>query len=70
MRRRRVSPERGISADTLMDVIAGGAWYAVCVRHVTNTDRAAKELTELVLNGVLRAHCSRTRGAPNAQRHS
>ena len=44
---------RGISADTLMDMIAGGAWYAVCVRHVTNTDRAAKELTDLVLRGVL-----------------
>lgn len=43
----------GISTDTLMDVIAGGAWYAVCVRHVANTDRAAKELTDLVLNGVL-----------------
>jgi AcrR family transcriptional regulator len=43
----------GVSADTLMDVIAGGAWYAVCVRHVTNTDRAAKELTDLVLRGVL-----------------
>jgi AcrR family transcriptional regulator len=44
---------RGISADTLMDMIAGGAWYAVCVRHITNTDRAAKELTDLVLRGVL-----------------
>jgi AcrR family transcriptional regulator len=44
---------RGVNADTLMDVIAGGAWYAVCVRHVTNTDRAAKELTDLVLHGVL-----------------
>jgi AcrR family transcriptional regulator len=44
---------RGVSADTLMDMIAGGAWYAVCVRHVTNTDRAAKELTDLVLRGVL-----------------
>jgi AcrR family transcriptional regulator len=43
----------GISADTLMDMIAGGAWYAVCVRHVTNTDRAARELTDLVLHGVL-----------------
>ena len=43
----------GVSTDTLMDVIAGGAWYAVCVRHVTNTDRAAKELTDLLLNGVL-----------------
>jgi AcrR family transcriptional regulator len=44
---------RGVNADTLMDVIAGGAWYAVCVRHVTNTERAARELTELVLHGVL-----------------
>ena len=43
----------GISADTLMDMIAGGAWYAVCVRHVTKVDRAAKELTDLVLHGVL-----------------
>ncbi|RDH80250.1 TetR/AcrR family transcriptional regulator [Mycolicibacterium moriokaense] len=43
----------GISADTLMDMIAGAAWYAVCVRHVTDTDRATKELTDLVLNGVL-----------------
>ena len=44
---------RGVNADVLMDMIAGGAWYAVCVRHVTNTDRAAKELTDLVLHGVL-----------------
>ena len=49
----------GISADILMDLIAGGAWYAVCVRHVTNTDRAAKELTDLVLHGVL-STCSET----------
>jgi hypothetical protein len=48
-----------VSADTLMDMIAGGAWYAVCVRHVTNTDRAAKELTDLVLHGVL-SGCSET----------
>lgn len=52
----------GISADTLMDMIAGGAWYAVCVRHVTNTDRAAKELTDLVLHGVL-SGCSKTSGS-------
>ena len=51
----------GISADTVMDTIAGGAWYAVCVRHVTNTDRAAKELTDLVLHGVL-SGCSKTSG--------
>jgi AcrR family transcriptional regulator len=43
----------GIDADTLMDVIAGGAWYAVCVRRVTDVDRAAAELTRLVLRGVL-----------------
>jgi AcrR family transcriptional regulator len=49
----------GVSADTLMDMIAGGAWYAVCVRHVANTDRAAKELTDLVLHGVL-SGCSKT----------
>jgi AcrR family transcriptional regulator len=55
---------RGVSTDTLMDVIAGGAWYAVCVRHVTNTDRAAKELTDLVLQGVL----SRVRGREEHQK--
>jgi AcrR family transcriptional regulator len=55
---------RGISADTLMDIIAGGAWYAVCVRHVSNTDRAAKELTDLVLHGVL------STGGKDAQGHS
>jgi hypothetical protein len=43
----------GISADTIMDVIAGGAWYAVCVRRIKNVDDAAEELTELVLRGVL-----------------
>jgi AcrR family transcriptional regulator len=43
----------GISADTLMDVIAGGAWYAVCVRRIKDVDTAAKELSELVLRGTL-----------------
>jgi AcrR family transcriptional regulator len=43
----------GISADTLMDVIAGGAWYAVCVRRVKDVDAAASELAALVLRGVL-----------------
>jgi AcrR family transcriptional regulator len=42
-----------ISADTIMDVIAGGAWYAVCVRRIKDVDRAAQELSELVLHGVL-----------------
>ena len=42
-----------ISADTIMDVIAGGAWYAVCVRRIKGVDTAAKELAELVLRGVL-----------------
>ncbi|MFI5506087.1 helix-turn-helix domain-containing protein [Mycobacterium sp. NPDC051804] len=44
---------RGIDADTVMDVIAGGAWYAVCVRHVKDVDAAATALSELVLRGVL-----------------
>jgi AcrR family transcriptional regulator len=42
-----------VSADTVMDVIAGGAWYAVCVRRVRDVDAAAGELAELVLRGVL-----------------
>jgi AcrR family transcriptional regulator len=44
---------RGIDADTVMDVIAGGAWYAVCVRHVKDIDVAAAALSEIVLRGVL-----------------
>jgi hypothetical protein len=36
-----------------MDAIAGGAWYAVCVRRVKDVDKAARELTQLVLRGVL-----------------
>jgi AcrR family transcriptional regulator len=42
-----------VSADTVMDAIAGGAWYAVCVRRVKDVDRAARELAQLVLRGVL-----------------
>lgn len=34
-------------------MIAGSAWYAVCVRRIKDVDSAAKELTELVLRGVL-----------------
>lgn len=45
-----------VDPDTLMDVIAGGAWYAVSVRRVTDVDRAAAELTHLVLRGVLARH--------------
>lgn len=47
---------RGVDIDTLMDVIAGGAWYAVCVRRVSGAeaiDAAARHLSELVLHGVL-----------------
>ncbi len=44
---------RGIDADTVMDVIAGGAWYAVCVRRVKDIDDAAEHLSDLVLRGVL-----------------
>lgn len=42
-----------VGADTVMDVIAGGAWYAVCVRRVRDVEAAARELAELVLRGVL-----------------
>jgi AcrR family transcriptional regulator len=47
------SARPAVDADTLMDAIAGAAWYAVCVRHVKDVDRAARELTQLVLRGVL-----------------
>ena len=42
-----------VDADAIMDVIAGGAWYAVCVRRVTDVERAAADLTQVVLRGVL-----------------
>ena len=42
-----------VDADTIMDAIAGGAWYAVCVRRIKDVDRAAADLTDLVLHGVL-----------------
>lgn len=44
----------GVDADTVMDAIAGAAWYAVCVRKVTDLDRAATHLADLVCHGVLR----------------
>lgn len=43
----------GVDTDTLMDVIAGGAWYAVCVRRLKDIDAAAVQLGDLVLHGVL-----------------
>lgn len=43
----------GIGADIVMDAIAGGAWYAVCVRRVKDIDTAARELSDLVLRGLL-----------------
>jgi AcrR family transcriptional regulator len=43
----------GVDADTVMDVIAGGAWYAVCVRRVKDIDAAAVQLSDVVLRGVL-----------------
>jgi AcrR family transcriptional regulator len=44
---------REVDADTVMDVIAGGAWYAVCVRRIKDIDAAANQLSDLVLRGVL-----------------
>ena len=43
----------GVDADAVMDVIAGGAWYAVCVRRVKDIDTVAAALSDLVLRGVL-----------------
>lgn len=43
-----------VSADTLLDAIAGGAWYAVCVREVSDPDATATELAEMILRGILR----------------
>ena len=42
-----------VNADTVMDVMAGAAWYAVVVRKVTDIDAAAEQLADLVLRGVL-----------------
>jgi AcrR family transcriptional regulator len=42
----------GISADIIMDAIAGGAFYAACVRNVQDLDRAATELCDVVLRGA------------------
>ena len=46
-----------VDADAVMDAIAGAAWYAVCVRNVTDAtdvDAAAARLADVVLHGVLR----------------
>ncbi|ORB30048.1 TetR/AcrR family transcriptional regulator [Mycolicibacterium parafortuitum] len=43
----------GTDADTVMDVIAGAAWYAVVVRKVADLEAAAAQLADLVLRGVL-----------------
>ncbi|MGO4444603.1 TetR/AcrR family transcriptional regulator [Mycobacterium sp. 2YAF39] len=43
----------GVDANTVMDMIAGGAWYAVCVRRVKDIDAAAVQLSGVVLRGVL-----------------
>lgn len=42
-----------VDADSVMDVVAGAAWYAVCVRKITDIDTAADQLADLVLRGVL-----------------
>ena len=42
-----------VDPDTVMDAIAGAAWYAVCVRNVTDLDTAATALADLISCGVL-----------------
>ncbi len=42
-----------VNAHAVMDVIAGAAWYAVCVRGVSDVDTAAAAMADVVLRGVL-----------------
>lgn len=45
-----------VDADTIMDVIGGAAWYAVCVRGIGENgdiERAADDLADLILRGLL-----------------
>lgn len=47
---------RQINVDTIMDAIGGAALYAVCVRGVDDPqeiDRAAADLADLILRGLL-----------------
>jgi hypothetical protein len=34
-----------VGGDRMLEVIPGGAWYAVCVRHVKDIDTAASEVS-------------------------
>lgn len=49
----RVRPQ--VNVDTIMDAIGGAAMYAVCVRGIDeqNIDRAATDLADLILRGLL-----------------
>ena len=48
---------RQVDVDTVMDVIGGAAWYAVCVRGIgdaeADIERAAVDLADLILRGLL-----------------
>ncbi len=44
---------RGVDADTLLDVIAGAAIFALCVRDVEDQEALAAAITDIVLNGIL-----------------
>ena len=44
---------RGVDADALLDVIAGAAIFALCVRDVEDQEALAAAITDLVLNGIL-----------------
>jgi hypothetical protein len=59
----------GISADIIMDAIAGGAFYAACVRNVQDLDRAATELCDLVLRGVASEPPRRVLSGPGKSRN-
>ena len=44
---------RGVDADALLDVIAGAAIFALCVRDVEDQEALAAAITDIVLNGIL-----------------
>lgn len=44
---------RGVDSDALLDVIAGAAIFALCVRDVEDQEALAAAIADIVLNGIL-----------------
>lgn len=43
----------GVDSDTLLDMIAGAALFAMCIRDIDDTEGFARSLEELVLYGLV-----------------